>query len=40
MPALHECYVVDYSNLIISKKEIPTAGFKTSKSLCLPQIGR
>ena len=27
-------------NLSIIKKEILTAGFKTSKRLCLPQIGR
>ena len=27
-------------NLIINKKETPAAGFKASKSLCLPQISR
>ena len=27
-------------NLFKIKKETPTAGFKTKKSLCLPQIGR
>ena len=37
VPAFHECRVI---NLIIIKKETPTAGFKTSKRLCLPQIGR
>ena len=37
MPAFFEWRVI---NLIIIKKETPTAGFKTSKRLCLPQIGR
>ena len=37
VPTLHECHVI---NLIIIKKEAPTAGFKTSEHLCLPQIGR
>ena len=27
-------------NLFIIKKETPAAGFKTSKSLCLLEIGR
>ena len=37
MPVCHECRVF---KLISIKKEVPTAGFKTSKRLCLPQIGR
>ena len=37
VPAFHECHVI---NLIIMKKETPTAGFKTSKCLCFPQIWR
>ena len=27
-------------NLFVIEKETPAAGFKTSNSLCLPQIGR
>ena len=32
--------VVWLINLFIIKKETPAAGFKTSTSLCLPQISR
>ena len=39
MPAFHECSA-GLINLLIIKKETPAARFKTSKSLCLPQIGR
>ena len=37
MPALKAVWLI---NLVIVKKETSAAGSKTSKSLCLPQIGR